>query len=73
MRILDMEILTKIVSIALQLHLFDIDIPEEISFKESDTFKAGDEPTVVDTGIIHIPFGFLLLHIVCNIFFSLPN
>ncbi|ONI15425.1 hypothetical protein PRUPE_3G043200 [Prunus persica] len=32
-----------------KIHLFDIDIPGEISFKESDTFTAGDQPTIVDT------------------------
>lgn len=35
----------------LQLHLFDIEIPGDISFKESDTFAAGDKPTIVDTGM----------------------
>jgi omega-amidase len=30
--------------------MFDIDIPGEISFKESEIFAAGDEPTIVDTG-----------------------
>lgn len=33
-----------------QLHLFDVDIPGDITFKESDTFTAGDEATIVDTG-----------------------
>ncbi|GMN36899.1 hypothetical protein TIFTF001_006395 [Ficus carica] len=32
-----------------KLHLFDVDIPGEISFKESDSFTAGDDPTTVDT------------------------
>lgn len=31
-----------------KLHLFDVDLPE-LSFKESDTFAAGDEVTVFDT------------------------
>lgn len=34
----------------LQLHLFDVDIPGDITFKESDTLTAGDEATIVDTG-----------------------
>ena len=36
----------------LQIHLFDIDIAGDISFKESDSFAAGDEPTIVETGIV---------------------
>ncbi|XP_031261823.1 omega-amidase, chloroplastic-like isoform X2 [Pistacia vera] len=32
-----------------KVHLFDIDIPGDISFKESDIFTAGDRPTMVDT------------------------
>ena len=32
----------------LQMHLFDIYIPEDLSFKESDTFTARDGPTNVD-------------------------
>ncbi|PON96219.1 Carbon-nitrogen hydrolase [Trema orientale] len=40
-----------------KIHLFDIDIPGEISFKESDTFKAGDEPTIVDTDLGRIGIG----------------
>jgi len=33
----------------LQVHLFDIDIPEKQTFKESDTLTAGECLTVVDT------------------------
>jgi hypothetical protein len=33
------------------MHMFDIDIPGHITFKESDYFAAGDKPTIVDTGI----------------------
>jgi hypothetical protein len=33
------------------MHMFDIDIPGHITFKESDFFAAGDKPTIVDTGI----------------------
>ncbi|HZK18442.1 MAG TPA: carbon-nitrogen hydrolase family protein [Clostridia bacterium] len=32
-----------------KIHLFDVDLPDGLSFKESDTLKAGDSPTVVDT------------------------
>ncbi|GAV75923.1 CN_hydrolase domain-containing protein, partial [Cephalotus follicularis] len=40
-----------------KLHLFDIDVPGEFSFKESDTFTAGDRPTIVDTEIGQIGIG----------------
>lgn len=33
----------------LQVHLFDIDIPGKITFKESETLTAGSRGTVVDT------------------------
>lgn len=33
-----------------QIHLFDIDIPGQITFKESKTLTAGETPTIVDTG-----------------------
>jgi len=32
-----------------KLHLFDIDLPERFSFRESDTLSAGDAVTVADT------------------------
>lgn len=32
-----------------KLHLFDIDVPGQIQFKESDTLTPGDQITVVDT------------------------
>lgn len=32
-----------------KLHLFDIDVPGEIAFKESETLTAGEEITVLDT------------------------
>eukprot|EP00197_Chlamydomonas_leiostraca_P014609 CAMPEP_0202863496 /NCGR_PEP_ID=MMETSP1391-20130828/4111_1 /ASSEMBLY_ACC=CAM_ASM_000867 /TAXON_ID=1034604 /ORGANISM="Chlamydomonas leiostraca, Strain SAG 11-49" /LENGTH=400 /DNA_ID=CAMNT_0049543141 /DNA_START=12 /DNA_END=1215 /DNA_ORIENTATION=- len=32
-----------------KVHLFDIDIPGKIAFRESDTLTPGDGPTVVDT------------------------
>lgn len=31
-----------------KIHLFDIDIPGKITFKESDVLTPGDEPTIVD-------------------------
>lgn len=40
-----------------KLHLFDIDIPGDISFKESDSFAAGDELTIVDTDVGRIGVG----------------
>jgi predicted amidohydrolase len=33
----------------LQVHLFDIDIPGKISFKESETLSPGRRGTIVDT------------------------
>ncbi|KAE8714044.1 Omega-amidase NIT2 [Hibiscus syriacus] len=33
-----------------KIHLFDIDIPGEITFMESKTLTAGETPTIVDTG-----------------------
>ena len=38
----------------LQIHLFDISIEGDITFRESDTFAAGSDPTIVDTGLIEI-------------------
>ncbi|KAF9612432.1 hypothetical protein IFM89_000180 [Coptis chinensis] len=32
-----------------KVHLFDINTPGDITFKESDNFTSGDRPTVVDT------------------------
>lgn len=37
------------------MHLFDIDIPGKITFKESETLTAGTRGTVVDT--VHGPIG----------------
>lgn len=36
----------------LQIHLFDMGkpLPGDVHFKESDTFSAGEKPTVVETG-----------------------
>ncbi|KAA8541649.1 hypothetical protein F0562_022801 [Nyssa sinensis] len=38
-------------------HLFDVDIPGDILLKESDTFTAGGEPTIVDTDVGRIGIG----------------
>lgn len=35
-----------------KMHLFDIDVPGKITFRESDTLTAGDQCTYFDT-----PFG----------------
>ncbi|CAN6465252.1 unnamed protein product [Victoria cruziana] len=40
-----------------KMHLFDIDIPGKIMFKESKTLTAGGGPTVVDTDIGRIGVG----------------
>ena len=38
-------------------HLFDLDIPGEITFKESDTLTQGDSLTVVDTAVGRLGIG----------------
>ncbi|KAL5653393.1 hypothetical protein ACJX0J_038851, partial [Zea mays] len=40
-----------------KIHLFDIDIPGKITFKESKTLTAGQSPTVVDTDVGRIGIG----------------
>ncbi|KAL5728651.1 omega-amidase [Ranunculus cassubicifolius] len=40
-----------------KLHLFDIDIPGKITFKESETLTAGENPTIVDTDVGRIGIG----------------
>ncbi|KAL9224230.1 hypothetical protein vseg_000290 [Gypsophila vaccaria] len=40
-----------------KIHLFDIDIPGKMTFKESKTLTAGDTPTVVDTDVGRIGIG----------------
>ncbi|KAA8546224.1 hypothetical protein F0562_003037 [Nyssa sinensis] len=40
-----------------KIHLFDIDIPGKISFKESKTLSAGETPTIVDTEVGRIGIG----------------
>ncbi|MEN6294481.1 MAG: carbon-nitrogen hydrolase family protein [Methanobacterium sp.] len=37
-----------------KMHLFDIDIPGKISFKESDTLSAGNQITLIDTELCKI-------------------
>ena len=34
-----------------KIHLFDIDVPGKMTFKESDTLTAGQTPTMFDTGM----------------------
>ncbi|KAM1240877.1 hypothetical protein ACFX2I_046359 [Malus domestica] len=41
----------------LRIHLFDIDVLGEISFKESDFFSTGDQTTIVDTEVGRIGVG----------------
>jgi omega-amidase len=38
-------------------HLFDVDIPGEISFRESDTLTEGEGLTVVDTAVGRVGVG----------------
>lgn len=40
-----------------KLHLFDIDIPGKITFKESDTLAQGALPTVIDTEVGRLGIG----------------
>ncbi|CAA0838421.1 Omega-amidase-chloroplastic [Striga hermonthica] len=40
-----------------KIHLFDIDIPGKITFKESKTLTAGETPTTVDTEVGRIGIG----------------
>jgi omega-amidase len=40
-----------------QVHLFDIDIPGGITFRESDTLSPGDSATVVDTAVGRLGIG----------------
>ncbi|KAG6421104.1 hypothetical protein SASPL_117653 [Salvia splendens] len=39
------------------IHLFDIDIPGKMTFKESKTLTAGETPTIVDTDVGSIGIG----------------
>lgn len=40
-----------------KIHLFDIDIPGQMTFKESRTLTAGESPTIVDTDVGRIGIG----------------
>jgi predicted amidohydrolase len=40
-----------------KLHLFDIDVPGEITFKESETISPGNVITVIETGLGNIGIG----------------
>ncbi len=40
-----------------KMHLFDIDIPQKITFKESDILSAGNSVTVIETDICKIGLG----------------
>ncbi|KAK3030918.1 hypothetical protein RJ639_036656 [Escallonia herrerae] len=40
-----------------KLHMFDANIPGDILYKESDTFTAGDNPTIVETDMGRIGIG----------------
>ncbi|XP_043721245.1 omega-amidase, chloroplastic-like [Telopea speciosissima] len=40
-----------------KMHLFDVNIPGDISFKESNTFTPGEKPTIVDTDVGRIGIG----------------
>jgi len=40
-----------------KVHLFDVDIPGGISFRESDTLSPGDDATVVDTSVGRLGIG----------------
>lgn len=40
---------SKFNDVPLQVHLFDIDIPGGVTFKESETLSPGESITVVDT------------------------
>jgi omega-amidase len=40
-----------------KIHLFDIDIPGQISFQESETLTAGETPTIFDTEVGRIGIG----------------
>nr|WP_319372416.1 carbon-nitrogen hydrolase family protein [uncultured Methanobacterium sp.] len=44
----------EIMGVHRKVHLFDIDVPGEISFKESETLTAGSQITVVDTPLCKI-------------------
>ncbi|KAL7133236.1 hypothetical protein ABFS83_12G127000 [Erythranthe nasuta] len=47
----------KLVAKHRKIHLFDIDIPGQMTFKESNTLTAGETPTIVDTDVGRIGIG----------------
>lgn len=47
----------KIIGIYRKIHLFDIDIPDKIMFKESDVLTAGNKITVIETNFCKIGIG----------------
>ena len=51
------ELVTGGVHTAMQVHLFDIDIPGKITFKESETLTQGESFTVVDTPACRMGIG----------------
>jgi hypothetical protein len=58
----------KLVALHRKLHLFDIDIPNKITFKESETLSAGQDPvTIVETrkSCFHYTLFLLLIHLTC--------
>ncbi len=44
------DIIMQVLSFVGQMHLFDIDIPGKIKFKESDILANGSELLIIDTG-----------------------
>ncbi|KAF9218518.1 carbon-nitrogen hydrolase [Gyrodon lividus] len=48
---------SKLVAIHRKVHLFDIDIPGQIKFKESETLTGGSSTTFFDTGFARIGLG----------------
>lgn len=51
-----------------QMHLFDVNIPGEITFEESKTLTAGETPTVVDTGLLLFDAQCLQRSLYCSIY-----
>ncbi len=49
---------SKLCWLCTQMHLFDIDIPGKIKFKESVTLTGGSELFTFDTGILQTQFFF---------------
>ena len=47
----------EIITIYIKIHLFDVDIPDQVCFKESKTVSAGDKPVYFDTEFGRIGLG----------------